>query len=217
MRGLVFKGNRQVALEDFPEPAPGPGEVLVAMRASGICGSDLNLYRKANFDRSVVCGHEPCGVVVHRGLDVSDRDAPLGQRVMIHHYRACGRCWLCGMGYTQMCSQAQVMGTDIDGGHAPYLVVPVYTLVELPEELSFAEGAAIACGTGTAYAALKRLDILGRDTLAIFGQGPVGLSATQLAAAMDARVIALDRSPERREMAVGMGAEACPFVRPGLG
>jgi threonine dehydrogenase-like Zn-dependent dehydrogenase len=81
MRGLVFKGNRQVALEDFPEPAPGPGEVLVAMRASGICGSDLNLYRRrANFDRSVVCGHEPCGVVVHRGLDVSDRDAPLGQR-----------------------------------------------------------------------------------------------------------------------------------------
>src|SRR5260370_5919626 len=100
------------------------------------------------------------------------------------------------------------MGRDSDGANGPFLVVPVYTLVELPEELSFAEGAAIACGTGTAYAALKRLDILGRDTLAIFGQGPVGLSATQLATAMGARVIALDPSPERRAMATAMGAKA---------
>jgi threonine dehydrogenase-like Zn-dependent dehydrogenase len=126
---------------------------------------------------------------------------------MIHHYRGCGRCWLCGMGYTQMCRQAEVMGTHIHGGHAPYLLAPASTLVPLPDELSFAEGAAIACGTGTAYAALKRLDVSGRDTLAIFGQGPVGLSATQLATAMGARVIAVDPSAERRDMARAMGAE----------
>ena len=206
MRGLAFKGNRQIALEEFPDPVPGPGEVLVAMRASGICGSDLNLYRRASFDRRVVCGHEPCGEVVSRGAGVPEREAPTGQRVMIHHYRGCGQCRLCGMGYTQMCRQAEVMGTDIDGGHAPFIVVPVTTLVELPEELSFAEGAAIACGTGTAYAALKRLDVSGRDTLAIFGQGPVGLSATQLATAMGARVIAVDPSGERRAMSSEMGA-----------
>ena len=63
------------------------------------------------------------------------------------------------MGYTQMCSQAEVMGTDIDGAHAPFMVVAVNTLVKLPDALSYAEGAAIACGTGTAYAALKRLAI----------------------------------------------------------
>ena len=207
MRGLVFKGNRTIALEEFPDPAPGPGEVVVAMRASGICGSDLNLYRRAAFDRRVVCGHEPCGEVVARGAGVSERDAPTGQRVMIHHYRGCGRCWLCGMGYTQMCRQAQVMGTDINGGHAPLIAVQASTLVELPPELSWAEGAAIACGTGTAYAALKRLDVLGRDTLVIFGQGPVGLSATQLAKAMAARVIAVDPSVERRAMSSQMGAD----------
>ncbi|MBV9582806.1 MAG: zinc-binding dehydrogenase [Chloroflexi bacterium] len=207
MRGLVFTGNRQIALEDFPDPAPGPGEVLVAMRASGICGSDLNLYRRATLEHRVVCGHEPCGEVVARGPGVSEREAPDGQRVMIHHYRGCGRCWLCGMGYTQMCSQAKVMGTDIDGGHAPLMVVPVSTLVELPSELEWAEGAAIACGTGTAYAALKRLDVSGRETLVIFGQGPVGLSATQLATAMGARVIAVDPSAERRGMSRQMGAD----------
>ena len=69
------------------------------------------------------------------------------------------------------------------------------------------EGAAIACGTGTAYSALKRLDVSGRDTLAIFGQGPVGLAATQLATAMGARVIAIDLSPERRELSCELGAE----------
>jgi threonine dehydrogenase-like Zn-dependent dehydrogenase len=207
MRGLTFKGDRQIALEEFPDPAPGPGEVLVAMRASGICGSDLNLYRRASFERRLVCGHEPCGEVVARGPGVAEHDAPTGQRVMIHHYRGCGRCWLCGMGYTQMCRQAEVMGTDIDGGHAAFMVVAASTLVELPEELSFAEGAAIACGTGTAYAALKRLEVLGRDTLAIFGQGPVGLSACQLACAMGARVVAVDPSAERREMSRQMGAD----------
>src|SRR5579859_2627265 len=116
MRGLTFKGNRRIALEEFPDPAPGHGEVVVEMRASGICGSDLNLYRQASLERRVVCGHEPCGVVAERGQGVSEREAPSGQRVMIHHYRGCGRCWLCVMGYTQMCRQALVMGTHIDGG-----------------------------------------------------------------------------------------------------
>jgi threonine dehydrogenase-like Zn-dependent dehydrogenase len=205
VRGLVFEGGRQVALRDFPDPTPGPGEVVVEMRASGICGSDLNLYRKPSFARPIICGHEPCGVVVARGPGLAEQ-APIGQRVMIHHYRGCGQCWLCRMGYTQMCRAAEVMGTDIHGGNARYLLAPVSTLVELPAELTFVAGSAISCGTGTAYAALKRLDVSGRDTLAIFGQGPVGLAATQLAAAMGARVIALDPEPERRAMAASLGA-----------
>ena len=85
--------------------------------------------------------------------------------------------------------------------------VPVSTLVPLPEELSFAAGAAIACGTGTAYGALRRLSLRGDETIAIFGQGPVGLSATQFAVAMGARVIALDISPERLALAESFGAD----------
>jgi threonine dehydrogenase-like Zn-dependent dehydrogenase len=206
MRGLVFAGNRQIELQEFPDPVPGPGEVVVEMRASGICGSDLNLYRTAVFERPIICGHEPCGVVVERGPGVSEQQAPLGQRVMIHHYRGCGRCWLCQMGYTQMCDRAEVMGTDIHGANARYLLAPAITLIELPAELSFQEGAAISCGTGTAYSALRRLDVSGRDTLAIFGQGPVGLAATQLASAMGARVIAIDPEAGRRAMALELGA-----------
>jgi threonine dehydrogenase-like Zn-dependent dehydrogenase len=100
-----------------------------------------------------------------------------------------------------------VFGSGGHGGHAKYMKVPVSTLVPLPDELSFEVGAAISCGTGTAYGALRRLSLRGDETIAIFGQGPVGLSATQLAIAMGARVIALDTSPERCEMARQFGAD----------
>src|SRR5437867_12997164 len=94
-----------------------------------------------------------------------------------------------------------------NGAHAPYMVVPASTLVPMPDAISFEEGAAISCGTGTAYGALKRLDVSGRDTLAVFGQGPVGLSATQLGTAMGARVVAVDIAAERRRLAKEFGAD----------
>lgn len=205
MQGLVFLGDQKVALREFPDPQPGPGEVVVAIRASGMCGSDLRPYQagQSNF----VTGHEPCGVVQERGPGVTDVQAPIGHRVMVHHYWGCGVCKHCRIGYTQMCvTGARVMGFSANGGNAPYLLAPASSLVTLPDELSFPEGAAIACGTGTAYSALKRLDVSGRDTLAVFGQGPVGLAATQLATAMGARVIAIDPLAERRELACTLGA-----------
>ena len=107
-----------------------------------------------------------------------------------------------------MCLEgAIVFGGVGDGAHAKFMKVPAHTVVKLPEKLSFKTGAAISCGTGTAYGALKRLDLAGDETIAIFGQGPVGLSATQLAKAMGARVIALDISEERRELATQFGAD----------
>ncbi|MBV9577842.1 MAG: zinc-binding dehydrogenase [Chloroflexi bacterium] len=207
MRGLVFLGEQQVELREFPDPKPGPGEVVVAMRASGMCGSDLRPYQRGQ--SRFVTGHEPCGVVAERGPGVTETQAPIGQRVMVHHYWGCGMCKHCRVGYTQMCEQgSRVMGSSADGGNASYLLAPATSLVPLPAELSFAEGAAISCGTGTAYSALKRLAVSGRDTLAIFGQGPVGLAATQLATAMGARVIAVDPLGERRELASRLGAAA---------
>ena len=206
MRGLVFLGDRQVELRDFADPRPGAGEVVVAMRASGMCGSDLRPYQAGQ--STYVTGHEPCGVVAERGAGVTDVQAPLGQRVMVHHYWGCGKCKHCRIGYAQMCvTGARVMGSSANGGNAPYLLASAGSLVPLPDELSFTEGAAISCGTGTAYSALKRLNVSGRDTLAVFGQGPVGLAATQLAAAMGARVIAVDPLPERRELASRLGAD----------
>jgi threonine dehydrogenase-like Zn-dependent dehydrogenase len=221
MRGVVFLGDRQLEVQTFPDPAPGPHEVVLAMRASGMCGSDLHAYRAPRRGGGaasalglgggggpVIAGHEPCGVVAARGAAVPEAQAPLGARMMNHHYTGCGLCEHCRTGWSQLCQAGIVVyGVTGHGGHAEYMTLPASTLVPLPDELSFEEGAAISCGTGTAYQALRRLGTSGRHTLAVFGQGPVGLSATLLARAMGARVVALDVVAERRALARDLGAD----------
>ena len=134
---------------------------------------------------------------------------------MVHHYQGCTQCNHCRAGWQQLCQEVpvKVYGNNAHGGHAQYLKVPANTLVPLPDELSFSAGAAIACGSGTAYSALRRMNLSGNDTIAIFGQGPVGLAATQYAKAMGAKVIALDISPQRLERAKAFGADH--VVNPG--
>ena len=218
MRGIVFTGDRTLELMLFADPEPGPDEVVLEIKASGMCGSDLKFYRppagaafKAlglrDTGEPIIAGHEPAGIVAAIGRDVDPRAARVGDRAMVYHYDGCHICPSCRTGWTQMCEAGAITyGLTAHGGHAPYMKVPVSTLVHLPDELSFATGAAISCGTGTAYQALVRIDVTARDTVAIFGQGPVGLSATQLAAAMGARVIAIDISAERANRALDFGA-----------
>ncbi|MFT7602306.1 MAG: threonine dehydrogenase-like Zn-dependent dehydrogenase [Acidimicrobiales bacterium] len=217
MQGVVFQGNRQIDLLDFPDPTPGPDDVVLEIKASGMCGSDLHFYRAPDGARSLgiigdgsptIGGHEPCGVVVARGLNVADGVAPLGARVMNHHYSGCGACEHCRVGWQQLCAEGfRVYGATAHGGHAKYLMAPADTMVPLPDALSFSAGAAISCGTGTAFNALVRMGLTGRDTLAVYGQGPVGTSAVLFARHLGARVIAVDLSPERLAIAQSFGAE----------
>ena len=226
MRGVVFPGDRTVETLNFADPTPGPGEVVLEMKASGMCGSDLHQYRRPkgqpragtgippNTDPTIA-GHEPCGVVVAVGAGVTSAEAKVGDRMMVHHYQGCTQCSHCRSGWQQLCQEVpvKVYGNNAHGGHAKYLKVPANTMVALHDALSFTAGAAISCGSGTAYGALRRMNISGRDTIAIFGQGPVGLAGTQFAKAMGARVIALDISPQRLERAKEFGADE--LVNPG--
>lgn len=214
MQGAVFLGDRTMEIREFEDPVPGPADVIVEIRASGMCGTDLRYFRDApggpaNSGR-FVGGHEPAGVVVAVGEGVSADTARIGDRMMVHHYVGCNRCDSCRSGWTQMCLTAppQVFGTHDHGAHAPYMRVPASTLVPLDERLSFATGAAIGCGTGTAWGGLDRLGDVGGATIAVFGQGPVGLSGTLLAAARGAHVIAIDLEPSRLEQAKTLGAAA---------
>ena len=220
MRGVIFPGNGEIGYLDLPDPTPEPGEVVIEVRASGMCGTDLNLIKLPPGAKRhpkmpapsepIIAGHEPCGVVAAVGSGVSARQATVGQRVMVHHYSGCGSCSACRTGWSQMCLEQspQVYGITAHGGHAEYMSVAAHTLVPLPEELSFVAGAGIGCGVGTAYGALRRVRPSGNDTVAIFGQGPVGLAMTQLAAAMGAHVIALDVNEDRLARATDFGAEA---------
>lgn len=206
MRGVVFHGERELELLRFPDPTPEPGELVIEVRASGMCGSDLHRFRGPRESaRSEIAGHEPAGVVVATGPGADP--AWMGQSVMVHHYFGCGRCDQCHAGWTQLCrSGTRAMGNTADGSHADYVTVPESCLVAMPEGLSYLAAAAIGCGTGTAWGALERLSLTGADTMAIFGQGPVGQAATQLASALGARVIALDIAPARLERAREFGA-----------
>lgn len=211
MHGVVFLGDCEVSLQRFPYPRPGPGEVVLEIKASGMCGSDLHRYRRPKDQVStpfVIGGHEPAGVVVAQGPGVNSDIAKIGRRVMVHHYHGCTTCKQCRSGWPQLCKRVPVrlFGGNANGAHAPFMKVPADTLVALDDSLSFSAGAAISCGTGTAWGALRRMKLTGRETVAIFGQGPVGLSATLLAAAQGARVIALDIEPARLAKAKEFGA-----------
>lgn len=212
MKGVVFTGDRRLEMVGLPVPEPGPQDVVIEIKASGLCGSDLLRYRRpsgetSENERKLIRGHEPCGVVAAVGRCA--RNVKVGDRVMIHHYKGCGTCKLCIAGWPQMCLHGfQTYGMiDLGGGHQDFMLCHDTACVPLPDEMSFEEGACCSCGTGTAYQALKRLAVSGLDTLAVFGQGPVGLSATLLGKAMGARIIAVDTILERLELAKRFGAD----------
>jgi threonine dehydrogenase-like Zn-dependent dehydrogenase len=206
-------GNRVVDLKEVETPEPGHGQVLLAMAASTICGSDLRaIYREHLGEgpeayQDVVGGHEPSGKVVAVGEGVHDF-AP-GDRVVVYHISGCGLCDECRKGYQISCTspRRRAYGWQRDGGHADYLLAEQRDLLKLPDNLSYLDGACVACGFGTAYEALCRLDISGRDRVLVVGLGPVGLAAGLLAKAMGAsEVIGTDPSAARRALAVRLGA-----------
>ncbi|WP_118181596.1 zinc-dependent alcohol dehydrogenase family protein [Paraburkholderia phosphatilytica] len=219
MHGIVFQGDCKLDLLAVPDPTPGPGEVVLEIKASGMCGSDLHFYRRpanAVVD-AMIAGHEPCGVVVAVAPGVVSPYARIGARVMVHHYHGCAGCIDCRSGWPQMCRNGPltVYSANAHGAHAPYMKVRADTLVPLDDNLSFEAGAAISCGTGTAWGAFERMKLTGRDTVAIFGQGPVGLSATLLAKAQGARIIALDVDEVRLKHARQFGADIALNPRDG--
>lgn len=211
MQGLVFDGGRRLSLRKFFDPEPGPGEVLLRVTASGMCGSDLHYYRAEPADADApVCigGHEPAGVIAELGAGVDPNRYTIGQRVMVHHYAGCGTCAACRSGWTQMCTTgpALVYGKSANGAHAPYMTVSAHSVMPLHDDLSDMAAATIGCGTGTAWGALDRVGEVGGVDVVVFGQGPVGLSATMLATARGARVIAVDLADSRLTQARAFGA-----------
>ena len=213
MRGAYLPGGRQVEIRDLADPTPGHGQVVVAMRASTICGSDLRaIYREhlgtgAEAYCGVVAGHEPCGEIVAVGPGCLRFG--VGDRVVIYHIAGCGLCRDCRAGYMISCTSPQraAYGWQRDGGHADYLLAEESTCVRLPDALSWLDGACVACGFGTAYEAVRRAGVSGRDAVLVVGLGPVGLAAGQLAKALGATVVlGADPVASRRELAVSRGS-----------
>lgn len=213
MRAVFLPGQRQVLFADVPVPEPRHGQVLVRMRASTICGSDLRAIYRDHLGRGpeayqdVVAGHEPCGDIVEVGPGC--RRFGVGDRVVIYHISGCGLCADCRGGYMISCSSPlrAAYGWQRDGGHAEFLLAEESTCIALPDSLSYLDGACVACGFGTAYQALCRVDVSGRDAVLVTGLGPLGLAAGLLARAMGAPlVLGVDAQPARVELARSLGA-----------
>ena len=208
-RGLVLLGNRQAEVQQFARPDPGPGEVVIRVKAAGICGSDLHFYRSTpgelGLRRGVVIGHEPSGVIELIGRQVNHLKP--GDRVTVNHTLGCGRCEYCVSGHTVRCSENLGIAASGYGGDAEFIRMPATACLPLPTELSHIEGAFIACTGATAYAALRKLSPSGHDHLVVFGLGPVGLSGVVVAKALGATVIGVDLIPERLSLARELGAD----------
>ena len=164
MKGVLFTGERTLEVTDFPDPAPGTGEVIIEVRASGMCGSDLHSYRAPRKETLFIAGHEPSGIVAAVGPGVNERLAKVGDRVLVHTLDGCRTCKHCMEGWPQLCLEQPIFyATSRHGSHADYMKVNDYSIVQLPEQMSFKTGAAIACGTTTAYGAIKRLELRGEE------------------------------------------------------
>ncbi|HUR77878.1 MAG TPA: zinc-binding dehydrogenase [Acidimicrobiales bacterium] len=213
MRGVYLPGGRRVETREVADPTPGDGQVVLAMRASTICGSDLRaIYREhlgtgPEAYQGVIAGHEPCGEVV--ALGPGCRRLSLGDRVVVYHIAGCGQCADCRAGFFINCTSPlrAAYGWQRNGGHADLLCAEESTCIVLPDALDFVDGACIACGFGTAYEALVRAGISGRDALLVTGLGPVGLAAGLIARHMGAHtILGVEANPARQRLAKDLGA-----------
>jgi threonine dehydrogenase-like Zn-dependent dehydrogenase len=219
MKGVILPGNSTVEIKQFPVPEPGHGQVLVKMKASSICGSDIRAIYREHLGvgdeayRGVIAGHEPSGQIVEVGPGC--KQFQVGDRVVLYHISGCGICEDCKAGYMISCHSKlrAAYGWQRDGGHAEYLLAEEDTCVRLPDKLTYVDGALVACGFGTAWEAITRIGVNGRDRLLITGLGPVGLAVGMLGKALGARqVIGVDVSRDRIDLALRLGVVDTAFV-----
>ncbi|WP_134698697.1 zinc-binding dehydrogenase [Ammoniphilus sp. YIM 78166] len=212
MQAVIFPGDKKVEIREFEIPTPGRGEVLIKLKASAICRSDMSLY----YGNSVfgdgktksgcnVPGHEPAGEITEVGEGVAHYKP--GDRVAVYLAVGCGECPHCKSGYKMFCKEFKCIGFDSHGGDADFMVVPAENCMRIPDDMSFVTAAVSTDAVGTLYHAQKRLAISGRDTLVIFGLGPMGGAGVMIAKALGATVIAVDMLDDRLEVAKELGAD----------
>ena len=193
--------------QEVPIPAVAEHDVLVRVKAAGICHSDVH-YRAGKSAVGALpqtLGHEVAGIIEKIGAGVANNR--VGERVCLHYLLTCGDCDYCRQGREQFCVNGTMIGKHRDGGYAEYITVPARNAVPLPDAVSFEQGAVLMCSTSTSFHALRKARLRAGETVAVFGAGGLGMSAIQLAYAMGASaVFAIDISPQKLATAETYGA-----------
>jgi 2-desacetyl-2-hydroxyethyl bacteriochlorophyllide A dehydrogenase len=203
----LVQTGRPLESHDVPLPHTGDDDVLVRVKAAGICHSDAH-YR-AGISRvdslPLTLGHEVAGVVEAIGRNV--KQLRIGQRVCLHYMVTCGSCGWCAKGNEQFCETGNMIGKSRDGGYAEFIGILARCVFQLPDEIPFEHGAIMMCSSATSLHALNKARMKPGESVAIFGAGGLGLSAIQLAKALGAReVFAVDIQPNKLDLAKSMGA-----------
>jgi 2-desacetyl-2-hydroxyethyl bacteriochlorophyllide A dehydrogenase len=194
-------------LRDVPVPAVGDRDILVRVKAAGICHSDVHYRAGASPVGALpqTLGHEVAGIVESVGAQVSGLAA--GDRVCLHYLLTCGDCTYCTSGHEQFCPHGQMLGKHTDGGYAEYIVLPARSAVPLPDEIPFEQGAILMCSSATSFHALRKARLAAGETVAVFGAGGLGMSALQIAQAFGALdVYAVDIDESKLGLAASYGA-----------
>lgn len=213
MKGAILPGNSTVEFKEFEIPEPGYGEVVIETKAATICGSDIRaIYREHSgkgaegYIPGTVAGHEPCGIIVKAGPGL--RRFHVGDRVIVYHISGCGVCYDCRRGYYIQCKSPfhRAYGWQRNGGMAPYILCEEKDLIFLPDELSYKDGAQVACGFGTVFEAIEKIGVAGNTSVLVTGLGPVGMAALMMARAMGApKLIGVEINSYRLELAKRLG------------
>lgn len=205
MKAMVLKGPSTLVQEELAHPAPGPGETLVRITHSGVCGTDLKIYQGGiPVDYPRIMGHEMIGEVVEVG---DDQGVAVGTRVIIDPVLYCGKCHVCQIGQEHLCPTGFVLGRDLNGGFAEYMVAPSAAIFPLPDNIS-GETAPLIQVMTTCLHAQRLVNIFPGESVVVVGLGVAGQLHIQLAKARGAYpVIGITRSPVRRELAEKLGAD----------
>lgn len=199
--------GKPLQMQEIPMPAIGDRDVLVRLKAAGICHSDVH-YRAGTSpvrELPVTLGHEVAGIVEQAGALVSN--VKVGDRVCLHYMVTCGECAFCSRGSEQFCVRGQMIGKHRDGGYAEYIAVPARSVVPLPAGVPFEHGAVLMCSSATSFHALRKSRLQPGETVAVFGAGGLGMSAIQIARAFGALdVYAVDINADKLRLAEKLGA-----------
>jgi threonine dehydrogenase-like Zn-dependent dehydrogenase len=213
MKAVVFKGRGQIAIEEVPKPVPGPGEAVIKITATTICGTDVHIVRgEYPVKPGLVLGHEPVAVIEELSPELN-RYYRVGERVIAGAITPCGQCFYCLNGSHSQCGGplgGWRFGNTINGAWAEYLLVPDAraNLASIPEGLADEEVLMCPDILSTGLSGAESAGIRVGDSVAVFAQGPIGLCATLGAKLRGAApIIAVDPSAKRLEMARRFGAD----------
>lgn len=209
MKAAVLRGaNRALEVMEVPTPSPGPGEVLVRVVGCGMCHTDLHYLDhgvKTFKEPPIILGHEAAGTV--EKLGDGSGDVAEGDRVLIPAVLSCGTCRYCRRGRENICDNLVMLGNNMDGAYAEFVVVPASQLIAVPASIPLERASIIADAVSTPYHAVKhRGRVQPGDIVAVVGCGGVGLNVVQCATLAGARVIAIDVNEQRLDIARTLGA-----------